>query len=376
MLVLSGCTSLLGISDPTPAGSGGDGGLVDSSIDSNIDAPPPCAASITLGAEVSSDIGAAGLAFAIGRFDAGLVDDIVVAVGANAVILHGDNAGSFGGDGLKIAVPTAATDIATEDFDDDGLEDFAFITQTGIVVRRQNRANNPPVNAEQPLGKDGVPYTFTAIARVLTEFLDGNFRPDLFVYDATGSRAYTANVGTPGEFSRDLALVGTGGDELLFMKQIDGLQRSDAVFVSGTDVKVSMQTTVFGPLQTVATTNSKGVAIGKFDTDNLPDLVVSTAQGLVLYRQTAPGTFSMHGMISPVQSPTPMLVGDVNGDGRDDIITPTAAILQCAPVSNVGVFTQVESITAARAKLVDVTADGKPDLVRLDGNAIKVRVAQ
>jgi hypothetical protein len=365
---------LLGISDPSPAGGPIDS-AVDSNIDSNIDAPPACAASITLEAEVSSDVGAAGSDFAIGRYDVGLTDDIVVALGTSAVILHGDSAGGFGGDGIKITIPTAATGVVSDDFDTDADDDIVLFTATNVVMRRLNRTLSPPVEAEQPLTGP-----FTNITRVLVESLDGALRPDLFVYDASaGSRVFTSNLGTPGTFAKE-NLVGTGGDELILMRQIDDTQRDDAVFVNGTLVKVAIQLNVTGfqSLVTAATgANSTGVAMGRFDSDTLPDLVVSTAQGLVLFRQNAaaPGTFTMHGMISPVQSPSPMLVHDVNGDGRDDIITPTAAILQCAPVNNVGVFTQVEPLAAAKAKLVDVTGDGKLDLVRLDGNAIKVRVA-
>jgi FG-GAP-like repeat len=374
LLGLSGCTSLLGISDPTPAGGPIDSGI-DSSIDSNIDAPPACATSITLKAEVASDVGAAGSDFAIGRYDNGLTSDIVVALGTSALIMHGDSTGAFGGDGMKITIPTAAVGVVSDDFDTDADDDIVLWTATNVVMRRLNRTLNPPVEAEQALTGP-----FTNITRILAENLDGALRPDLFVYDtAAGSRVFTSNLGTPGTFSKE-NLVGTGADELILMLQIDAAQRDDALFVNGTFAKVAIQVNVGGfgnPTNVAMGANSSGVAMGKFDSDNLPDLVVSTAQGLVLFRQNpaAPGTFQMHGMISPVQSPVPMLVGDVNGDGRDDIITPTAAVLQCPAVNNVGVFTQVETLAAAKAKLVDVTGDGKLDLVRLDGNAIKVRAA-
>jgi len=248
-------------------------------------------------------------------------------------------------------------------------------TAAGVIIRLQNRTLNPPVEAEQPLTGP-----FTNVTRVIAEHLDGNLRPDVFVYDtAAGSRVYTSNIGTPGTFARD-NLVGTGADELILTKQIDDAQRDDAVFVNGTIVKISLQTTSFGnPVNAATGANSKGVAVGKFDGDALLDIVVSTSMGLVLFRQNAasPGTFQMSGMISPVQSATPMLVADVNDDGRDDIIVANAAILQCAPAATggAGVFTQVEQLSAAGpAKFVDVNNDTKPDLVRLDGTSIKVRL--
>lgn len=370
------CTSLLGISDPTPA-MPGDGGP-DSSIDSNIDAPPPCAPSITLKPELVSDIGVTGTAFAVSRFNNGIDEDIAIATGTSVVILHGNRTGSFGGDGAKPTFAAAATDLVIGDFDNDGDDDFAMWTKggTAVVVRRLNRGLNPPVEAaEQPLSGP-----FTNVQRVLVGFLDGAFVPDLLVYDsAAGSRVYTSNVGTPGTFTRSNTLVGTGANELILLAQVDGAMREDALFVNGTNVELSLQTTSFGNPVNIATgANSKGVAVGKFDSDNLLDLVVSTSMGLVLYRQNpaAPGTFQMHGMISPVQSPTPMLVGDVNDDGRDDIIVANAAILQCPATApgGPGVFTQVEQLSAAPpSALVDVTGDDKPDLVRIDGTTVKVR---
>jgi hypothetical protein len=166
------------------------------------------------------------------------------------------------------------------------------------------------------------------------------------------------------------------------IRQIDDAQRADAIFASGTAVKLSLQLNVggFQALSTITSmANSKGVAVGQFDGDSLVDVVVSTAQGLVLFRQVAaaPGTFQMQGVISPLQSAAPMLVADINNDGRDDLVLENAAILQCAPATSggPGIFTQVEAITApAPAKFVDVSGDSRPDLVRLEGTDVKVRL--
>ena len=371
----SACTSLLGISDPTPA-TPGDGGP-DSSIDSNIDAPPPCAPVVSFKAEIASDVGINGADFVIGRFNNGLDEDIVVAAPASATLMHGNRTGAFGTDGMKIIIPTASDRIVIGDWDVNvsGDDDLAFFTSGGaaVIARRQNRANTPPVEAEQPLAGPNANVT-----RVLAEELGGNGNTDLLVYDSNGSRVFTASGLNAGEFIRGANTIAPAADELVLLRQIDGQERADAVFVNGNMVKLATQSNgnVFANPVNIATgANSKGIAFGKFDADTTLDLVVSTAQGLVLYRQMTPGTFSMHGMISPVQSATPMLVGDANDDGLDDIITPTAVILQCVGEAGIGVFTQVEPLTVGTtAKLVDVSGDGKPDLVRLDGTNVKVRL--
>lgn len=371
------CNTILGISDPKPAGGPDDSGI-DSSIDSNIDAPPPCTTSVSLKAEVASDIGVTGTGFAVGRFNAGIDEDLAVATGANVTIVHGNRTGAFSA-AAAVTVPTAATGVVAGDFDNDVNDDLAMWTKGGttVVVRRIVRTMNPIYQAEQPLTGP-----FTSVDNVLTGLIDGASVPDLFVYDsAAGSRAYLALVGNPGNFMRSNSLVGAGGDDLLLLRQIDTLMRSDAVFVNGTMVKMATgldNGTFNNPINIAIGANSRGVAVGKFDGDNTLDLMVSTTNGLVLFRQQTAGTFTMHGVISPVQSPAPMLVGDVNGDGRDDVITPTAAILQCAGTGGgPGVFTQVETLAVGTiAQLVDVTGDDKPDLVRLDGTSVKVRAAQ
>ena len=368
---------MLGITNPTPAGPI-DGGP-DSSIDSNIDAPPPCTTAINLKAEVVSAIGATGTDFAVGRFNNGLDEDLAIATGANTTLLFGNRTGAFA---TPKIIGTAGNAIAIGDWDQvvSADDDFAMFTVggTAVVAQRQNRALDPPVETAQPLMGP-----FTNVRRAFAGEFANLGGIDLLVYDDSGSRIFAASSLTAGDFIRSVNVVAPVADEPLLVQQINGTGGFDMVFLNGTTVKLSLDNAgTFGNPVNIATgANSKGIAFGKFDSDNLADLVISTSMGLVLFRQNAasPGTFTMHGMISPVQSPVPMLVGDVNGDNLDDIITPTAAILQCAPPASggAGTFTQVESLsTAGPAKLVDVTGDGKADLVRIDGTSVKVRAAQ
>lgn len=368
------CTKLLGITDPTPAG-GGDGGL-DAFPDSSIDAPPPCTTPTAFKPDIVFDTGEPALGFALVDFDAGGVDDIAIATGDDVSIFHGNGTGNFGGDGQKIKIPTAADDLAVDDYDSDGDDDLALWTVGGsaVIVRRQNRALTPPVEAEQPLTGP-----FTAVERVLAGQLDGNLRSDLLVHDGNGSRVYTSNLGTPGTFGRDAALVGTGSDDLLQLRQVDNAQREDALFVNAGTVKLSLQTTAFGALSTIATgATGRGAILGKFDNDAFADLVIATAGGLVLYRQNTaqPGTFTMTGVISPLTG-NALAAADVNGDGLEDIVVPTGFVLQCAPpaTGGPGTFTQFEAANnAGQLVFRDLDGNAKLDLVRVDGNNLRVRL--
>ncbi|HLL22721.1 MAG TPA: VCBS repeat-containing protein [Kofleriaceae bacterium] len=381
LLWLAGCSSVLGISDPTTADTGDrDAGTVDSVIDGPVDANPSCTAPLKLAAERLSPVPKPGTGFALGKLDDGGVYDIAVATGSDVVILHGNGAGSFGGNGAPSVVPTPATDVVSADFDSDGDDDLAMWTVggTSVVVRRTNRALAPPVEAPQPLTGP-----FTNVRRVLVEQLDSETRPDLLVYDRSGgTRAHTSNALAPGSFTRGPQING-GEFELLAMVALDNVEQEDALFRQAGSMAVSHLSNAFmfrGPFQLAMGATGTGIAVGHFNADDRPDFVLTTPEGLVLYVQhdVVAAVFRREGVISPMQSAPPILVGDVNGDGLDDIITPTAAILQCAgPVGGVGVFTHVEPIAAAQpAQLVDVTGDGKLDLVRLDGATVKVRVQQ
>src|SRR5436190_216732 len=152
---------------------------------------------------------------------------------------------------LGITDPTAATDIVADDFNSDGYDDLVMWTRGSdpVPVRLQDRAIDPPFRAEVPL--DG---PLTGVQTVINTYLDGALRPDLLVYDSTGSRPYISNGPggtTGGTFTRQPTLVGTGTDELVLVEQLDNQGRDDALFVNAGTLKLSLQSANgFGPLTT------------------------------------------------------------------------------------------------------------------------------
>lgn len=370
------CGQLLGISDPTPddGGAGSDG-------DGSIDAPPPaCVTGATFQAEATFSVGGAGTAVVVGQLDRIPGVDLAIAVGDGIQIMSGNGAGSFAA-GVKIPTTTTTADaLVTEDFDGDGDADLIAwdVGGTSIAAIRQNSAVMPSTFlAEQPLTNG----TFSGLQAALPGQLDGNLIADLLVKDGVEARPFTSLLGTPGTFSRGTnAIAGIGGtDTLVEVRQIDGMTREDAVFVGANgDVKLSLHTTQFGAAQVIATgARSRCIGLGRFDDGTSIDLIVGTAAGGVIYQQGAGATFAAAPGTIPAINGDTMQVIDLNGDGKDDLVLATRIVYQCAPVraGEPGAFTQVDPIDASTVVLAaDVTADGKPDLLRLIGNELKVRV--
>ena len=372
LCTLPACNQLLGISNPVA----GDATATDDtrpddamSEDAALDAPPACTTATSFGNDISSAVGGTGVAMAIGRFDNGAVNDVAVAVTSDTVILLGNNAGAFT---VSQTLTEPAIALAVDDFDNirDGV---VAVTATSATMRRQTAAG--VFGAAQPL--DG---PFTGADAAIGGELGATLVPDVVIGTGAGAIAFTSNLGTLGTFTKG-DTVGAAGDAVVFVGQIDKDNDEDLIFVDGSgNVKLALSDGTdgsFGPLAQIATgATGRGVGVGNFDDDNFLDLVVATAAGGEIYLQNSasPGVFTKQtGTFGGIQSTAPLLVGDLNGDTLDDVVTPTTVVLQC-PTTRV--FTQVESIDAARGLLGDVNGDSKLDLLRLSGTDLIVRLQQ
>jgi hypothetical protein len=107
-------------------------------------------------------------------------------------------------------------------------------------------------------------------------------------------------------------------------------------------------------------------------------MTATSAGGLAFAQNdTDPQTYTqMPGPIAGITGGTMQII-DVNMDGTDDVLVSNRIVLQCPAPAPPGTFTQVVPINAtAPAQLVDLNNDGKPDLIRIVGNVLKVRIQQ
>lgn len=370
-----GCQQLLGITDPTPAdrtdGGGDDGPTVDSS--------PACVTAVMFRPEESFAVGGTGTALAVGQLDQpGTGRDVAIAVGDGIQIMVGNGTGSFS-PGVKLSAPmsTQLEGLVIDSFDNDGDVDIVAWDEggTSIVAYRQDPGTPSVYGAAQPL-----PGPFTGLQGAQSGFLDGAFIGDLVVKDASGAWAYTSRQLNPIAFGREANAIGDVGaaDVLVAVGNLNGMTGEDAAFVSPAgEVKIAFDALPFSAAAVVATgARDRLVGFGKLDDDASVDLIVGTAAGGVIYRGGG-GTFSEVTDRLPAVTGTRVQVIDLNGDGKDDLVLDNRIVYQCAAATagGPGVFTQFEAIDAGGPSLVaDVTGDGKPDLLRLAGTELKVRV--
>lgn len=381
VVCLPGCDKLLGIGDPKPgdrpdgAGSGDDGPVVDSS--------PPCVTAATFGTEQSFSIGAAGTALAVARLDRVIGLDIAIAVGDGVQLMLGDNAGSFAM-GTKIPAPTGlqVDRLVIDDFDNDADADLVVWDEAGTEIaeiRQATTATTSTYLTPQPLTGP-----FTGLQAVVAGYLDGAVLvSDLLVKDSGVARVYTSSLGTPGTFIRDANSVPgiVGNDTLAAVEDLNGTGNDDAVFVSAAgDVKIVFDAPGFATTKTVASgVRERWVGIGKLDEDASLDLIVGNSDGGMIYRGDGAGAFTqVPGTIASATGASIQVI-DVNKDGKDDLVLANRIVYQCAPATSggPGVFSQFEPLEGgAPALFADINNDGKPDLLRIVGTELRVRVQQ
>jgi VCBS repeat protein len=366
-LLSGGCSSLLGIADPVASGDGGvDAQPGDGSV---IDGPPPCIAPPGFAAPESYTLSGTPGLMATGDFDRDTNQDVAIALGTKVLILHGDGKGKLE---RPQELATAADGVIGEDFDSngDGIDLILWtVGGASVVERRQDPAMKGSFLPEQPLG------TFTGVRQVKVGFLDGAFVPDLSVQDDVELRVYTSNQGTRGTFSKGPTIGGTG-DQLLAIKNLIGLDDDDIALVTpGGDLEIAPQDNgSFGtPVPIVTGTSGFGAGFGELDGDPAPDLIVATPSGGVVYRQTAgagPSFVRVPGVVAGVTGPTLQVI-DVDHDGHDDLVVAAGIVQQCAP----GVFSALVPLPITGATLLrDLNKNGKPDLLRIVGSTLEVRI--
>ncbi|MDO8119974.1 S8 family serine peptidase [Isoptericola sp. b490] len=250
-----------------------------------------------------------------------------------------------------------------------GSVDVGVRDTSGVVTRAPYDIRVEPASAVAPFTRDDV-RTTVIDPRLAVADVTGDGRPDAVV--AQPGAVPEVRAGRDGgAFGDAVAVAGSlaasAADPV--SADVDGDGRPEVLIATSAGV-TAIDAGATGPTATALVTvpgGASAIVAGDMDGDHDPDLLLGTADGLVVYRNDA-GTFTPAGTVGSVTDR--FAVGDLNGDGLGDVVDVTGQVfLQRGDGSFSGptpipeTSTQFWGVTCDIA-VGDVTGDHRADIVR------------
>ena len=315
-----------------------------------------------------------------------------------------------------IIIPTdyAPNAVATGDLDGDGKPDLVVSTFGNITVQRNVSATGG-INAASFAGKVTLPLSSTNYTNIVVRDVDGDGKPDIVAVSSFNNlvtiwrNASTSGSLTAASFASYISftmkaaafagnsvaslavgdLDGDGKPELVVAKSNSLGQVFNTVSVfPNTSTPGSINASSFAARVDLTTDNSpNSVVISDVDGDGKPDIITAnldtdnnSSQGSlsVLRNVSVPGSitttsFAAHVEFAAGNRPDAVAAGDIDGDGKPELIAASSASNTVSVLRNTAVagsissssFTPAASFTAAARFIVlgDADGDAKPDII-------------
>ena len=267
------------------------------------------------------------------------------------------------------------------DLDGDGKPDVATANNQAnniSVLRNTSSPNTVAFAAKTDIATGTNP---TDISRV---DLNGDGKPDLVVANTNGSTvSLLRNTSTSGVITFAAKVdIATSFPNGIGSADIDGDGKTDLAFTSLSTGNVSVYrntssatTLSFAtPVSMLSGSQPRAVTLSDIDGDGKPDLlsVNFNSNTLSIFRNTSTtGNISFATRLDiTISQPTFVTTGDIDGDGKIDVIVPSynpsiITILKNNSTPGNIVFTNTSFSTAAgprKVRVADIDGDGKPDL--------------
>jgi len=245
------------------------------------------------------------------------------------VVAFGDGKGGFPDSvSFPIRDGTATTDgLAAGDLNGDGRDDLVLLSEkaTQILYQSEKGVLREPVK---------LPHSVEGIRGVYVADLDGDGRKDLVQMTASSSRSLRVNFQQPGgglgaELSfatkpwRELEVADLDpapGSELVAVQRSSGVVR--ALRLASKPAKHYLGTIEIHAFEQTRGGRARSMAIGDLNGDGRQDLVV-TEPGIAqvaVYLQDAQGRFASRKLFPSLSNSDAVRVADLDGDGRAEVV--------------------------------------------------------
>jgi hypothetical protein len=328
------------------------------------------------------------------------IDESKFGAGSVAVLL---NTTVLGAATLTPAFPQAATlatgsgpnAVAVVDLNGDGKPDLVVgnDNDSTVSVLLNTSAPGSPTPTFAPAQTFAIASGVYSLA---VGDLNGDGKPDLVVGNGQTSGAVTVllNTTTPGDtttFAPQQTFAVGSTPVWVAVADVNGDGKPDLIVANSSDntVSVLLNTTTPGALTPSFATqqpfalgsNSRSVVVGDVNGDGMPDLLVANSSDntvSVLLNTTTPGattpSFAIQQAFAAGAGPDTVAVGDLNGDGKPDLVVAnlsagTVSVLLNTTVpgaATLSFVTQQPFAVGNKPRSVavgDVNGDGKPDLI-------------
>jgi hypothetical protein len=295
-------------------------------------------------------------------------------------------------------VGSIAKEVATEDFNGDGLADFAVTVEPNAVAIVLGRAGTRPT---QWIGS--VP-TGGAVFGIAAGDLNGDGFADVVAGNPAGGYARLLLGHGDGTFSLSDPIDAGERPARIVLADVDADGDLDVAIqrgvVDGTTTAVTLRRNrgdaVFDPPETIELptlpTDQLDIAAGDIDGDGDADLVIlgsgiasgTTIKEYAILRSNGDGTFAPVSIVAETTATSAIALSDVNGDGRADLVAKDGYLGFGGPPPNrlttylgkadgtLGTpiySTQTAMALGGRLRLADMNGDGALDAILLGGPA-------
>lgn len=329
---------------------------------------------------------------AVGDFNQDGKVDLVVAKGSSTTVsvLTNTTTGNTFSFNTPLEVTAAGNsheDVATGDLDGDGKLDFVtantWNTNSVSVFRNTTTGSTISFAAKTDLTVVGSPYG-VAIGDV-----DGDGKPDVVaVNSTTGANVISVmrNTSTPGNlsFADKIDFPGGVGPFNIKIADLDADGKAEIVvtgqYSSSSHLSVLKNNSTVGNISFQAPTELAivggpfSVAVGDLNSDGKPDIVAASAfsNAVVVKRNTStPGILSFAGTIDYLTTgsyPEGVAIADIDGDGKPDVVATNNSGNTVSVLRN----TNTSTSTISFASRVDYAVGAYPNIVAcgdLDGDS-------